>query len=859
MSLITEELQAGSFYERFVGRATRARPMVEKGIFALLSQALISGSNFMISIFLARWLAPGQYGSYTLVVSIFFFLSGFHNALLIEPMGVLGPSAYRGCLPAYLGKLVRLHFMIAFALMSVVAMAAAVIPHSWSVDGFSRVLWGACLGIPWILFFWFLRQAAYLDLRSELAARGAAIYAAVVVLALILLRLGNRLTPLSAFLTQAFAGLIAGFVLMAWLRPQFKPQAGDLLTIWAQHWKYGRWIAMTTLVYWLSGQAFYFIAAALLKIEDVGTVSALQNFVAPLSQFVTASSLLLLPWASSKWSKGDVPSFERAIHKISVAFTGAGLAYIVCVVPFGRQLTLFFYHGRYAQSTNLIPLLAVSTALIAASQGPAIGLRAMQAPSRIFIGYSVAAAFSLLAGFALTREGGLFGNVLGMAAASLCFFLTVTYCYRSKMKQSHRAKPSSVDATQTRIAWLVPSLARGNYMQPLFSEFAKLFPNTVVYTGLWHGFVSNYEGSFCLRCLPGYRFVTLRKAKQGYGRGFFWAPFSVVLELRRFRPEVIFTSAFSIWTVYALGFKLLTRCRVIVLWEGTSTTVAYLDSPVRLRMRRFMAAFVDAGVSNMRMGIEYLRDALGVPNPKLLHHPYEVPEPSLLSSGIDTTGLQPLRHPVFLFVGSIIPRKGWSCLIEAAGTLRSRGLDSFSVVVVGTGEQEKDLQEKVSSYGLNGLVHLVGQVPYQNLGAYYRAADVFVFPTYEDTWGLVLLEAMAFGKAVLCSQYAGSREMVRHGVNGFLFDPYDPKNLAERMAQFIESPSLALELGKNASDAIRPYTPARAANVLARLVQTVMNRKTPNVASLVAEFSRDKKNHALDLAETTTRIAWRST
>jgi glycosyltransferase involved in cell wall biosynthesis/O-antigen/teichoic acid export membrane protein len=845
MPLIAQKPETHSLYERFVRHSVRLLPKVGKGSLALLSQALISGSNFAISIFLARWLAPGQYGSYTLVISIFFFLSGFHNALLLEPMCVLGPASYRHDLPVYLGKLVRLHFAIVLILMTVLAIAASAAHLLSNVNGLSAALGGASLAIPWILFFWFLRQAAYLDLRSDLAARGALIYAIVVVFMLLFLRFSGSLTPFSAFLTQAVASIIAGIFLMAWIRPQFDSahDAARMVTIWAQHWQYGRWIVVTTLVYWLSGQAFYFIAAALLKIEDVGTVSALQNFVAPLSQFVTACSLLLLPWASARLARNDGPSFQRAINRISLMFIAAGLAYFVCMVAFGRWLTLFFYHGKYAESSTLIPVLALSTALIAAAQGPAIGLRAMQAPSRIFVGYCVAAAFSLLAGFALTHFWGLAGNVLGMAGSSLCFFITVTCCYRSKLKQPglrDRSQQTQFDATTTRVAWLIPSLARGNYMQPLFSEFTRLFPNTIVFTGLWHGFIPEYEGTFDLRCLPGYRFVTLKNGKDGYGRGFFWAPFSAVRELLKFRPTVIFTSAFSIWTLYALAFKSITRCRVIILWEGTSSTVAYLDSPVRLKIRRLMAALADASVSNMRMGTEYLRDVLAVPNSKLLHHPYEVPEPSLLCSGIDEISPKGVRHPAFLFVGSIIPRKGWSCLIEAASVVRHRGLDSFSLIIVGAGEQERDLQEQISSHGLEGFVHLVGQVAYQNLGAYYRACDVFVFPTYEDTWGLVLLEAMAFGKPVLCSQYAGSREMVQHGVNGFIFDPHSHEELAEYMTQLIQNPRLAAEFGKRSSAAIAPYTPARAANILANLVARVMDRKKTNGVPLIAvEFSSE--------------------
>jgi glycosyltransferase involved in cell wall biosynthesis/O-antigen/teichoic acid export membrane protein len=819
-------------------------PIIKKGSLALLAQALMSGSNFAISILLARWLAPGQYGAYTLVFSIFFFVSSFHSALLLEPMGVLGPASYRECLGTYVGRLIQLHFMIAMSLAGIMAIAASLGRFLGAANGVSAALWGACVGIPWILFYFVLRQAAYIDLRPELVVRGSAVYAIVVLSILFFFRSSSWLNPFSAFLIQTAGSICAAILLFVWMRPRLKsrPELAPMRAVWRQHWTYGRWVVLTTFVYWLSAQAFYFLAAALLRMEDVGTLSALQNFVAPLTQFVTASSLLLLPWTSGRFTNNDQASFQRLVKGITLLFIGAGVAYVALTIVAGKWLIVFFYHGKYAQSARLIPLFALSGAFIAASQGPAIGLRAMQAPSRIFTAYSVAAVFSLLIGFALTKWWGLAGNVLGLAASSLCFLVTVTCCYQSKLRQltlGNGSKRILRDPVNTRVAWLIPSLARGNYMQPLFSEFTKLFPRTIVFTGLWNGFANGYEGTFSLRCLSGYKFVAFKKGKNGYGRGFFWAPFAAVRELLTFRPNVIFASGFSIWTLYALAFRALSGCRVIILWEGTTPTVAYLDSPVRLAVRRFMTRLADAGISNMRAGIEYLRDVLAAPDFKLLHHPYEVPEPSLLSSGVEDAGLQCLPRPVFLFVGSIISRKGWTRLIDAAASLVQRGCSSFSVLIVGTGEEEGDLRERIWSHGLERIVHVAGPVAYANLGAYYRACDVFVFPTYEDTWGLVLLEAMAFGKAVLCSKFAGSREMVRHGVNGFVFDPHDREELAQYMARFIENPRLGQEFGKRSAEGMAPYTPLKAANVLAGLVTEVAERKSGTVPLIPAEVTSD--------------------
>ena len=365
----------------------------------------------------------------------------------------------------------------------------------------------------------------------------------------------------------------------------------------------------------------------------------------------------------------------------------------------------------------------------------------------------------------------------------------------------------------------MPSQARGYYWQPLYREFTRLFPNTVIFTGNWPGHLRGYEESFTVQQLRGFKFVVLRRTETGADIGFTLAPASILPALRRFRPSVIFASSFNIWTLYALIYKFFSGCRLVVEWEGTSPAIAYLESPIRLRLRRTLARFVDAVVTNSHAGERYLQDVLHIPESRILCHPYEVPEPGALC--LDRAAESPLNltpRPVFLFVGSLITRKGWRYLLEAAAQLVQRGMNSFSVVLAGDGEQRQDLLSMVAALRLESIVHLMGQVRYEDLGALFLASDVFVLPTLEDVWAMVVLEAMAFGKPVLCSQYAGAKELVEHGVNGFVFDPRNPGELADYMARFIQRPELIAKFGQKSKEIIAPYTPACAAKVLENLV-----------------------------------------
>jgi glycosyltransferase involved in cell wall biosynthesis len=255
---------------------------------------------------------------------------------------------------------------------------------------------------------------------------------------------------------------------------------------------------------------------------------------------------------------------------------------------------------------------------------------------------------------------------------------------------------------------------------------------------------------------------------------------------------------------------------VIIYWEGCSAQ-SVSTSKVKTMLRRLTARFADAAVSNGEEGNSYLRDVIGMPRDKVLCHPCQVPDLSLLCSITDEVRLPQIRRPVFLYVGSISPRKGWRYLIDAARLLVDQGLRNFSVVFAGSGEQDQEMRAAVTEHQLQDIVHQVGFVPYHNLGPYYRSADVFITPSRADTWGVAVLEAMAFGKPVLCSKYVGTRQMVSQGENGFIFDPFDAVQLAGYMAKFIRDRSLAETLGARSLEKIAPYTPACAADVLAKL------------------------------------------
>lgn len=373
-----------------------------------------------------------------------------------------------------------------------------------------------------------------------------------------------------------------------------------------------------------------------------------------------------------------------------------------------------------------------------------------------------------------------------------------------------------------RIAWLLTSAFY--YWHPMLNHLAQLFPQMTAFAGKWRGYAPGFEDSFAFEVVGERKVVPMIKASTGYGSSFTYLSLNIVSRLLRFKPHVIFSNSFGMWTILALLFKPVGKWRVVIAYEGSSPSVDYCNSPARLSVRRAMVQAADACITNSRAGKSYLINVLKAAEKKVFAKPYEVPSLKSLSKpcvAMEPGALQ-LQRPVFVFVGSVIPRKGLHLLLEACVLLHQQGYRDYTLLVVGDGPQRQELEEFCQRHALTNCVQWAGRVDYGCLGAYFRQADVFILPTLEDTWGVVVLEAMALGKPVLCSQSAGAAEMVIDGENGYCFEPNDVKGLVEIMSQFIRNPSLADSMGHKSQELMAQHSPEAAAQFLAEVTAFVL-------------------------------------
>jgi glycosyltransferase involved in cell wall biosynthesis len=189
-----------------------------------------------------------------------------------------------------------------------------------------------------------------------------------------------------------------------------------------------------------------------------------------------------------------------------------------------------------------------------------------------------------------------------------------------------------------------------------------------------------------------------------------------------------------------------------------------------------------------------------------------------------------LQQPYLLYVGTLHPRKNLVCLVQAYAQLLSqpagRATDPLLVLAGQKGWLYREISDEVRRLGLGERVRFTGFVPEQDLAALLSGALAFVFPSLYEGFGLPVLEAMACGTPVVCSQASSLPEVA--GDAALLIDPLDTETLAAALVRVAGDEALRRELVQRGFRQARRFSWQRCARETLNALEEAHRRSVTN-------------------------------
>ncbi len=264
-------------------------------------------------------------------------------------------------------------------------------------------------------------------------------------------------------------------------------------------------------------------------------------------------------------------------------------------------------------------------------------------------------------------------------------------------------------------------------------------------------------------------------------------PLSLFVDLLRYRPDLVISGEFGLRSVVAFWVARLRRIPLL-LWTEEIPERARGISSLQKRLRGFLIPRATAFLAWGKPAVSYLR-SLGVDEEKI-HYCAQAVDNEGWGRECARYDRQLVRNELgirgkgFLTVGRLVEGKGFQYLLLAWSRLPATVRENNTLIVVGEGPEEAKLRQIAVDNALKTVL-FTGRHSGAGLAKFYAAADVFVFPSLIDVWGLVVNEAMACGLPVLASRFAGaSQELVDNNDVGQTFDPTDLEGFASLLREW---------------------------------------------------------------------------
>ena len=420
----------GSLIALFSGQGAR------QGYLSAIDQGVISLSNFLATIILARNVDPTQLGVYGVGFVTLRLVRAFQDGLIVQPMNVFGAGMEQDEFKQYATNTSL--FQIGLALIS----ASVVAVSGWVLTELGNDTAGPTLFALWLPFLWWQMQEY---LRRMLYTRGLVIKAVISsfiangVRIAIMIYLVNQgtLSGVTGLEAIAWGSFVALFPSLWYTRHHWTRKLVNLKGTWRRNWSFGRWLLGSTLTNWVAVEFYPILTAGLVSFAAAGAYRALQNLVAPIHLLLRAVDTFLTPRAANLYEKNGQRALTHTLRSIYLALGIPVLGILIIAMLFPEQLLTLIYGDTYLAYSNGVVLMALFYALMFAYWPLLSIFKAARLSRPIFIANILAIISMFTIGIWAILRWGVYGTIVGQVVNALVINI-VLWGFWISMRRSSR-------------------------------------------------------------------------------------------------------------------------------------------------------------------------------------------------------------------------------------------------------------------------------------------------------------------------------------------------------------------------------------------------------------------------------------
>jgi glycosyltransferase involved in cell wall biosynthesis len=282
---------------------------------------------------------------------------------------------------------------------------------------------------------------------------------------------------------------------------------------------------------------------------------------------------------------------------------------------------------------------------------------------------------------------------------------------------------------------------------------------------------------------------------------------SLYKKIKSIKPDAIIIEGFFQYSLYAYIYKLFNiKTKIILSYERTKFTERNAQK-IRTFYRRFMLLFTHSVVCNGSLSKDYLLDTLKFKG-KIYTGNMTV-DINLLNSRVKKFKINHNKNSnklVFLYIGLLTSRKGLIELFKVWKNFEKLYKGEIQLDIVGSGDLENQLRSYVEENSIISI-NFHGRVDYEQISGYLANSDVFINPTLEDNWSLVIPEAMSAELPVITTIYNGLFPELVQDSNGWVIDILDTNNTLNALKDVYINRKSLKAMGKSSYKIIKQYKP----------------------------------------------------